>query len=243
MSQGSVHLHIRQKAFPGRAGEPPRVVLENVEIAVEPGEFIALSGASGCGKTTLLNIVSGIDPHFEGRFDLAEQRLAYVFQEPTLLPWRTIEQNLRLVLPPEERSSDRPLRYLKRMGLLDYRQAYPGDLSLGMARRVSLARAFSIQPDLLLLDEPFVSLDEENAQLLRRLLLELWQERRCAVLFVTHDLNEALELADRVIFLSPEVKGIAQEVRLTQPREHRTAEFLAELRRELSLSAPDKEEA
>ena len=129
------------------------------------------------------------------------------------------------------------------MGLLDYRQAYPGDLSLGMARRVSLARAFSIQPDLLLLDEPFVSLDEENAQLLRRLLLELWQERRCAVLFVTHDLNEALELADRVIFLSPEVKGIAQEVRLTQPREHRTAEFLAELRRELSLSAPDKEEA
>ena len=239
-----MQIDLERKAFPGRAGEPPRVVLENVSITVEPGEFIALSGPSGCGKTTLLNLIAGIDPHFEGRFDRApEQRLAYVFQEPTLLPWRTIEQNLRLVLPPEERSSDRPLRYLKRMGLLDYRQAYPGDLSLGMARRVSLARAFSIQPDLLLLDEPFVSLDEENAALLRRLLLELWEERQCAVLFVTHDLNEALELADRVLFFSPEARGIVHETHLTQPREHRNAEFLPELRRELTFSAPDKEEA
>lgn len=238
-----MRIELTRKRFPGRPGEPDRTILEDVTLELGSGEFVCLTGPSGCGKTTVLNLISGIDRDFEGHLEEPEDyRLAYVFQQPCLLPWRTVEENLRLVLPKAERQhSERPLHYLKRMGLADYRNAYPGDLSLGMARRASLARAFSIDPDLLLLDEPFVSLDEDNARLLKHLLLELWSERRCSVLCVTHDLEEALELADRILFMCPQERGIPYEYRPPLSREERTPEQISRLRQELPRPSQPKE--
>ena len=130
-------------------------------------------------------------------------RIGYVFQEPRLLPWLTVEDNLQLVLPDEPASAARIDAWLAEMGLADVRAVYPSRLSLGMARRVALARAFIIQPTLLLMDEPFVSLDEPTAERLRRLLLDTLCAHPATVVFVTHNLREALMLADRIALLTP----------------------------------------
>src|ERR687897_1267451 len=173
---------------------------------------MALFGPSGCGKSTLLNLVAGLDSDFAGEVLLPEPaRIAYVFQEPRLLPWLTVEDNLALVLADDPQSDAKIAQWLGEMGLADVRAVFPTRLSLGMARRVALARAFIIQPTLLLMDEPFVSLDEPTADRLRRLLLDALRAHPATVLFVTHNLREAITLADRIALLTPapaRVQGI-----------------------------------
>ena len=178
-------------------------MLAPLRLAVEPGQRLAIIGPSGCGKTTLLNIVAGLEHHYDGRLELAAgTRLAYVFQEPRLLPWRTVEANLRLVLPEAPDPTARIAGALAEVGLEATRQVYASRLSLGMARRAALARAFVVEPGLLLLDEPFVSLDEPTAHRLRLLLLQLLERHSTTALFVTHSLQEAIMIADRLMFLS-----------------------------------------
>jgi ABC-type nitrate/sulfonate/bicarbonate transport system ATPase subunit len=198
-------VEIRGKSFAAADGAP-RLVLRDVAFRIAPGEFVALVGPSGCGKTTLLNLIAGLDADFTGSVRLgdaptAEARLGYVFQQPRLLPWRTVFENIALVLR-EPAAPGAIERLLDEVGLAGARDAYPARLSLGMARRAAIARALAIAPELLLMDEPFASLDEVTADRLRALVVELWRARPTTVLFVTHDAREAVLLADRILFLS-----------------------------------------
>ena len=234
-----LRITVERKAFEN----PPTVALEDLELVVEPGEFVAIVGPSGAGKSTLLNIVAGLDRHYEGDVGCApgkngarDSRVGYVFQSPRLMPWLTAIDNVRLVLPQEAEGDEAAREILDEVGLRGFEDAYPGRLSGGMQRRVALARAFGVKPALLLMDEPFASLDEPLAWRLRGRLHALWRRHRPTVLFVTHDLTEALSLADRVLFLSPRPGRVVweQRVELPRPRErddpgvkHLRAELLA----------------
>jgi NitT/TauT family transport system ATP-binding protein len=204
----ALSIDIRNKSFPVGQSRVRRCILRDVVLAVEAGQFVCILGPSGCGKTTLLNLIAGLDKDFEGRIVLRsasgdrEPRIGYVFQSPTLLPWRTVLDNLRLVMRPEHIARKMDLALLEAMRLLDRKDAFPKSLSLGMSRRVALARAFAVEPDLLLMDEPFVSLDESTAEELRNLLVQTWRGKPTTVLFVTHDSREAIQLAQRMIVLS-----------------------------------------
>jgi ABC-type nitrate/sulfonate/bicarbonate transport system ATPase subunit len=200
----ALSLELREHRFPAVGAAPAKVTLANVRLVVRPGERVAVVGPSGCGKTTLLNIIAGLVPGFDGRLELRPgTRLAYVFQEPRLLPWRTVFDNLALVLHEAPDAARRIAAVLGEVGLAGAERVYASRLSLGMARRAALARAFVVEPSLLLLDEPFVSLDEPTAQRLRLLLLDLLERHRTTALFVTHALGEAIMVADRLLFLSP----------------------------------------
>jgi NitT/TauT family transport system ATP-binding protein len=199
----TISVRIDRKAYRPGSGAPIEA-LRDLAFDLPPGTFTALIGPSGCGKTTTLRILAGLDRDFEGAISpsLATRRIGYVFQEPRLLPWRTVEQNIRLALPPERQDVDLdPL--LSELGIAEFRSRFPGELSLGMARRAGLARAFAVAPDVLLLDEPFVSLDAATAERLRHLLVALWRKDPMTVLLVTHNIREAVSLAERVVLLSP----------------------------------------
>jgi NitT/TauT family transport system ATP-binding protein len=191
------------------------LVLKDVSFKVEPGSFVVITGPSGCGKSTLLNIIAGLDKDYEGKIDFGgsgEQRLAYVFQSPRLLPWRTVYENVALALPRDDPRLANIPELLERVGLKEAATAYPEMISLGMQRRVALARAFVLEPEFLLMDEPFVSLDDPTAQDLRELLVELWSRRPTTVLFVTHDRAEAVMLATRILRLSGASASIIEDV-------------------------------
>ncbi len=215
--------------------------MRDLTFDVRQGEFACVLGPSGCGKTTMVRILLGLDNDFAGSFKLPEggsNRVAAVFQEPTLLPWRTVEQNIRLALPKERRNAD--LNWvLDELGLGSMRSLYPAELSLGLARRVALARAFATEPAILFLDEPFVSLDEATAERLRHMLLRIWSSRPTTVLMVTHNLREAMMLSDRIVVLSARparVRGIF-DVKL--PRHLRSVQVMSDLLRSFHAKFPD----
>jgi NitT/TauT family transport system ATP-binding protein len=197
--------------------------IRDLVIDVEPESMTVLMGPSGCGKTTLLRIVAGLDDRFVGEIAIPEDaRIGLMFQEPRLLPWRTVRQNIELVVPPDFTEAD--LEWLtSAVGIADILPRFPQELSLGMARRVALARAFATRPDLLLLDEPFVSLDERTADRLRRLLLEVWQARPTTAILVTHNPREAILLADQLVLLAPRPTRVVERVPITIPQAKRDA--------------------
>jgi NitT/TauT family transport system ATP-binding protein len=187
--------------------------VDNVQLSVPHGTFVCLLGPSGCGKTTLLRIIGGLEADFHGTLEWGAAmmpRIGTVFQEPRLLPWRTVRQNLLLAQPTER--PDLVDHLLHTLDLAPFSDAFPHTLSLGMARRAAIARAFAIEPELVLLDEPFVSLDPEMAARSRELLLSAWRERPTAALLVTHDRAEAASLADRILLLSERPARIREEV-------------------------------
>ena len=213
-------MHIKRKFY--RAASGGRLhVLGELSIALANGEVAAIVGPSGCGKTTLLRIIVGLDRDFEGSVALpAHGRLGVVFQEPRLLPWRTVEENLRLAAP---QASDAAFEMLfATLGLAEHRRHYPRELSLGLARRVSLARALAVEPELLVLDEPFVSLDAALAARLRAELVELVSRRPVTTLLVTHDIEEAIGVADRVLLLSASPARLLGDFPIERPRIPRT---------------------
>ncbi len=177
--------------------------IRDFALDVTPESMTVLMGPSGCGKTTLLRIIAGLDDKFTGETGIpTDTRIGLVFQEPRLLPWRTVRQNIELVAAPDFRPQDLD-RLAQVLGIADMLPRYPQELSLGLARRAALARAFATKPDLLLLDEPFVSLDERTADRLRKLLLEVWQARPTTAILVTHNAREAILLADQLVLLAP----------------------------------------
>jgi NitT/TauT family transport system ATP-binding protein len=233
-------IDVRLKQFPAVGAAPPVVALRDLRFTVAPGEFVCVLGPSGCGKTTLLNIIAGLDRDFTGSIVLPgdarrrEPLIGYVFQKPRLLPWRTVQENIDLVLTPEQQQTGIADELLAATGLIEFRHAYPERLSVGMTRRVALVRAFAIGPDLLLMDEPFVSLDEPTAERLRGLLLEIWGRRPTMVLFVSHDTREVVQLADRVVLLTPSPGAVRVIVPIGMPRADRASPArVEELRRSL----------
>ncbi|MFD8324354.1 ABC transporter ATP-binding protein [Streptomyces lydicus] len=207
-SGGAVQVDGLVRAFGGRA------VLDELQLDIQPGEFVALLGRSGCGKSTLLKVLAGLDREIEGDV-LVPRRKAVAFQAPRLMPWKRVWRNVLLGLPgrPERVTA---VRALEEVGLGHRVDAWPRTLSGGEAQRASLARALVREPDLLLLDEPFGALDALTRIKAQQLVAELWQQRGCAVLLVTHDVEEALLLADRALVM--EDGRIAYETRVDLPR-------------------------
>lgn len=199
-----LEIDIVRKCYPDRGGRA-HLALAGLALKPRAGELVCVVGPSGCGKSTLLNIVGGLDRDFEGRVTHAgvpPDDIGFMFQEPRLMPWLTVLDNVLLVARAPLDARARAVALLEAMELGDVLDAFPGRLSGGMQRRVALARAFVNEPSLMLMDEPFVSLDAPTAQRLREMFVSLWQRSGATVLFVTHDLREALSLADRVCFLS-----------------------------------------
>ncbi len=186
----------------------PQTVINHINFEIADRSFVSLVGPSGCGKTTLLNIIAGIETATSGTVTVGapgqQAKLAYVFQEPRLLPWRSIFDNLMYVQKVRDAAAaDRVHEALKRGGLGHAEKKWPGQLSGGQQQRVGIARALSIEPDVLLMDEPFSHLDAITARGLREHLQELWAQTRKTVVFVTHDVSEAAELSDRILMLAP----------------------------------------
>lgn len=227
-----LEVEITRKTFRSAAGGTHEV-LAPVKFALQSGEVGVLIGPSGCGKSTMLRIILGLDRDFDGRVARPPKaRIGMVFQEPRLLPWRSVEQNVRLAAPD---ISDAKLAELFRILELDaHRSHFPGELSLGLARRVALARAFAVEPDLLVLDEPLASLDDALAGRLRDEIAALVASRSVMTLLVTHNLDDAIRLGDRLFFLSPRPARIVQEVSISIPRAERSEADLARIRAELT---------
>jgi NitT/TauT family transport system ATP-binding protein len=220
-------VSIVQKAFRTASGQT-RTILHDVTFRMRQGEICALLGPSGCGKTTLLRIISGLDSDFQGGVVVpARHRIGMVFQEPRLLPWRTVAQNLWLVGCSSEADLAEIAQALRLSKHLDH---FPSELSLGLARRVAVARAFAVKPDLLLLDEPFVSLDAGLAARLREELFALVLKREATTIHVTHDIDEAISIADRIIVLSAAPGHIIADQAIETPRHALTQAHAAKLK-------------
>jgi NitT/TauT family transport system ATP-binding protein len=235
----ALHIHIKTKTYLTAA----KPAIADFKLTLEGGEFVCLVGPSGCGKTTLLNIIAGLDTAYDGEIvsRRAHQppKIGYVFQNPRLLPWRTVRENIELVLDKahDARAID---ELLEVMQLAAAQHVYPERLSLGMSRRAAIIRAFAVNPDVLLMDEPFVSLDAPTARQVRDLLLKLWQHRPHSVLFVTHDLREAIALADKLVFLSAAPMTVIRTITVPVPRAQRHDEAAVEaFRQQLKAQYPD----
>jgi NitT/TauT family transport system ATP-binding protein len=216
--------------------------LVDIEVRVRAGEFLSLIGPSGCGKTTLLKIIAGLVPPDAGRVTVGDRvvsgpgrEASMVFQDFALLPWGTVQKNVEFGLLVRgvgaEARAERARRAIAKVGLAGFEGAYPAQLSGGMQQRVGLARALAVNPQVLLMDEPFASIDEQTRRVFQDDLLSLWSEERKTVVLVTHSMEEAIYLSDRVVVLSPRPGRVHQvlEVPLSRPREggdvRATAEF------------------
>ncbi len=207
-------------------------VLDDISFDVEKNEFICILGPSGCGKSTILNVLSGLEMPTSGQALIHQETgqvrpsVGYIFQEPRLLPWLTVRDNIRFVLKSldlnESQISARTSDALSQVRLIDFADSYSYQLSGGMQARVSIARALATDPELLLMDEPFSSLDEITGRSMRKLFLELWEQRRKTILFVTHNMFEATFLADRIIVMSARPGRIHKiiENKLPRPRDY-----------------------
>jgi NitT/TauT family transport system ATP-binding protein len=211
--------------FPLRGRE--LVALEDVTLQVRDGEFCCIVGPSGCGKTTFLRILAGLERQTSGELhidvrDPAKPLTAMVFQEQSIFPWMTVEENVAYGL--RMRGVHRSVRrrvvghYLEKVGLTHFARAYPHQLSGGMKQRASVARAFATDPEILLMDEPFASVDEQTRALLQEELLRVWESDRKTVVYITHSIDEALVLGDRVLVMSARPGHVKAEIDVTLPR-------------------------
>jgi len=201
--------------------------LERISLQVEDGEFVCLVGPSGCGKTTLLRILAGLETPSAGdiairRSDPSKPLQSMIFQENGIIPWMTVWDNVAFGLKmrqlPKALIRERVSYYLEKVGLSDFSKHYPKELSGGMKQRVNIARAFANDPEILLMDEPFAALDEQNKFILQQELLNIWEEDRKTVLFITHSIDEALMLSDRIVLFSAHPGTIAGEKKVDLPR-------------------------
>ena len=237
------NINIRDKMFPLKVGnnEKKNVIFKNFDLKIPTGELLCIFGPSGCGKTTLLNIVAGLDNKFNGFITynkkISEEKISYLFQAPRLFPWLTAQENIEFPIKKEKNCKKISNNLLEKIGLKKFANSFPNKLSGGMQRRIALARAFSTNPEVLLLDEPFISLDNKIADQLRKLLISLWKQKKPIIIFVTHDLNEAIQLSDRILFLSnlPAKILLDYKIHIKRPRKINSA-AVSSLKRLLSAS-------
>jgi NitT/TauT family transport system ATP-binding protein len=217
------------KTFEGKEGRREVPALEDVSFSVAQGEFVSLVGPSGCGKSTILNLLAGLARATRGRLLIGDKPLqgvhpgiGYVFQRDTLLPWRSVLENVWLgpelkgVPRPDRR--ERAMTLIRKVGLTTFEHHYPHELSGGMRKRCELIRTLVNQPSILLMDEPFGALDAQTRYLLQDELLRIWQESRPTILFVTHDIGEAIALSDRVLVMSRRPGRVIKDLRVRLPR-------------------------
>jgi sulfonate transport system ATP-binding protein len=237
---GAVDIQITRKTFSGSKGT--LLALKDILLTINPGEFVCIVGGSGCGKTTLLRIIAGLETEYEGAVFLDGKKLAgtgldrgVVFQEHRLLSWLTVHDNVGFGLaglPPKERSKEERSRdirhYIGLVGLDEFEYEYPHQLSGGMSQRVAIARALAGRPEVLLLDEPFASLDALTRMRMQQEILRIWEAERTTVVLVTHDIEEAVFLADRVVIMSPQPGTIRNilPIQLSRPRSRTDPEFV-----------------
>ena len=228
MSDKTLHIAGVTRTFPGQGRAGPTLALQPTDLTVEPGEFVAILGPSGCGKSTLLRIVAGLDRPTGGSVTLDGMPVTgpgpdrgMVFQSYTLFPWLTVAQNIRFGLAerglPEDQQRAIAEKFIARTGLKGFENHWPRQLSGGMQQRTALARALANDPEILLLDEPFGALDHQTRELMQELLLEIWEADRKTVLFVTHDIDEAIFLANRVVVMSARPGRIKADVTVPLP--------------------------
>ncbi len=217
--------------------------LEDISLNIENSEFICILGPSGCGKTTLLRIIAGLEHPDTGTvnidgtmIDRPNQKLGMIFQDYSLYPWRTVHENIAFGLElnhvPKDRQEQIVKKYLTLAGLTEFGAHYPYELSGGMRQRVAVVRALAVEPTVLLMDEPFGALDAQTRNMLQHELLDIWQKTKKTILFVTHSVDEAVFLADRIVVLTPRPGRICDIIKIDQPRPRdRTSVEFAKVRR------------
>jgi NitT/TauT family transport system ATP-binding protein len=227
-----LEVDISSKALTNAAGKR-HDVLRNIAFTLEQGEVGVFVGPSGCGKTTMVRILTGLDHDYDGRVSRPESsRIGMVFQEPRLLPWRSVEDNVRLAAPNAD--AGRLSSLFEVLELSGHRAHFPRELSLGLARRVALARALAIEPDFLVLDEPLVSLDAALAARLRAQIATLLEGRPIMTLLVTHNLDDAVRLGDRVFLLSARPATLLHAMPIAKKRSARSEADIRETRHALA---------
>ena len=229
-SSSAITIEKLTKRFPAPGSAEKFTVLHDISLTVDEGKFVSIVGPSGCGKSTLLNVIAGIEAYDGGTVTIhpradrcgAEPRVGYVFQSPRLLNWLTVENNIHFVLEaqkvPRPRWRGLVTRNLEMVGLAGQERNYPLNLSGGMQQRVAIARALAIEPDILLMDEPFSHLDAITARKLRFDLMEILQRAKPTILFVTHDLSEAVFLSDSIYMMTTKPARIFKRVTIDLPR-------------------------
>ena len=227
-----LEVDIKGKAFESASGKRHEV-LKGVSFSLHAGEIAVFVGPSGCGKSTLLRILAGLDPDFEGTVARPQRaRLGMVFQEPRLLPWRSVDDNVKLAAP----LADEPMlaTLFDILELTAHRSHFPGELSLGLARRVALARAFAVEPDFLILDEPLASLDDALASRMRDEIASFAAKPERMTILVTHDLDDAARLGDRLFALSERPARILHSMTIVTPRSERGESEIAATKAEIA---------
>ncbi|ADH98811.1 ABC transporter ATP-binding protein [Salisediminibacterium selenitireducens] len=228
-----------EKTFPGAEGREGNTVFRDVSLHVKKGEFVSLLGPSGCGKSTLLNIVAGLDQPSAGEVVAGHRNISgpgsdrgVVFQEAALMPWLNVKDNVMFGLRKrytKQDASERAESYLKMVHLTRFKESYPHELSGGMKQRVAIARALAMNPHILLMDEPFGALDEQTRMMLHKEIDAIWRETKKTILFVTHNIREAILLSDRIVLMGTRPGGIRHifDVPLERPRSLSSPELVA----------------
>ena len=237
MTANALELNDIRKQYDDPEGSGQITVLDDVSLEVPDESFTTIMGPSGCGKSTTLNILAGIETPDSGTIEHdgaetapGDYHFGYVFQEPRLLNWRNVEQNLKFALNahdvPESEHAERIERWLDKVGMRSDQKNYPLRLSGGMRQRIGLCRAMVVNPDILLMDEPFSALDELTARELRRDLIDIWEDQRKTVVFVTHDISEAVYLSDQILFMNQEGEIFERaDIDVERPREFEDPEL------------------
>jgi NitT/TauT family transport system ATP-binding protein len=253
MTTGGIALRARnvQFSYYDQATRDDLLAIERIDLEIPEGEFVSIVGPSGCGKSTFLKIVNGLLPDYDGEIEVLQRGAgsahAMVFQDAALFPWFTVLTNvaygLRCRGVPSKEANAKALPFIKMVGLDGFQSKYPYQLSGGMQQRANLARALTVDPEILLMDEPFAALDAQTRELMQAELLRIWAEARKTVLFITHQIDEAIYLADRVLVMSARPGRILADIRVDLPRPRelrikRTPEFTALADRIWELIAP-----
>jgi NitT/TauT family transport system ATP-binding protein len=241
---GKLEIRNLKQSFPRDDGTQ-LVVLDQLSFDVQDKEFVCILGSSGCGKTTLLRLIAGLDDAREGSIVLDGEKMTgpspkvgFVFQEYSLFPWRNVIDNIAFGLEmkgiPKEDRYRIAEQYLDLVNLSQFKTSYPSELSGGMRQRIAVARALALEPVLLLMDEPFGALDAQTRNMLQKELLDIWDKTKKTIIFITHSVDEAVFLADRIIVLTPRPGRICQifPVELNRPRDRTSVEF-AQVRRQV----------